>query len=216
MADKKGRGQAPQWSLPSLLDLLPTGRLPLQKLAVTGGIASGKSTVVAILAAQGLKTISADEVALEIRQDPLLMTQLGQMLNLKGAATKDHLRSALLDQDKRRIINSFFHGQVWQAIAASSAQAVEVPLLVESCLWPLFQVTWSVSCPSEERVRRLVERGLTPDRALHLISIQVQDETRRALCDLEINSHQPMEGLKSEVISAFHRLPQGIAPQNRL
>lgn len=204
------------WSLSSLLGLLPSGELPLLKLAVTGGIASGKSTVVAVLAEQGLESISADEVAREMRRNPLLMSELALKLGQGAGITDELLRSAMNDQDKRRIINSFFHGHVWRAIAASSAQVVEVPLLAESCLWPLFQVTWSVSCPAEERVRRLLERGLTPDRAQHLISIQVQDETRKALCDLDLSSFQPLDGLKSDVIAAFSRLPQGIAQQNRL
>lgn len=216
MAEQKGRGQAPHGSLPSLLSLLPDGGLPLQKLAVTGGIASGKSTVLKFLTELGMTAISADEVASGIRQNPLLMADLGRLLGLGTVPTKEILRASLMDQDKRRIINAFFHSEVWRVMASSSAQVVEVPLLIESCLWPFFHVSWAVSCPSEERLRRLKDRGLPPDRAEHLISIQVQDGTRQALCDLNLDSFQPLEDLKSDVIAAFHSLPPGIAKQNRL
>ncbi len=213
--DRK-EGQALSESLPSLMMEAAHGSLPLGKLAVTGGIASGKSTVVACLAELGLASISADQEAKRLREDPQFMAKLAILLGSKDPATPELLREFLKDQDKRRIINTFFHGQVWKSIRQSSATVVEVPLLVESCLWPFFQHVWSVSCPIEIRKARMAERGMDSALIDHILSIQVQDAAREAVSDCIFDASKSLDDLKSQVLAAFQLLPHGITVENRL
>ena len=213
--DRK-EGQALKEGLPSLIHDASLGRLPLQKLAVTGGIASGKSTVVSFLADLGLETISADIEAKRVRQDANAMADLAVLLETPSHLSTEHLRELLRDQDKRRIINRFFHGQVWGAIRRSPAAVVEVPLLLESCLWPFFDHIWCVSCPLDLRKKRLLERGMDLEQIAQVLSIQVHDGAREAISDCIFDGSKPLDDLKSQVLTSFQLLPHGIRLENRL
>ena len=212
MSVSREEGQVPQGSLPLLL----SQRLVLPKLAVTGGIASGKSTVVSFLEEMGLASINADHAARQLREDPEAMSDLADQLGSDAPLSPEMLREALKHQDKRRIVNHFFHGRVWEILKSSSAPVVEVPLLYESCLWPFFEKVWTVSCPAETRLKRLVERLGERISAEKLIEIQAQDSTREALSDLVLNSNSSREELKFQVQQAFTLLPHGIVRENRL
>lgn len=212
MSISREEGQVPQGSLPLLL----SQRLVLPKLAVTGGIASGKSTVVSFLEEMGLVSINADQVARALREDAVAMADLSDLLGEDRPLTTEMLREALKHQDKRRIVNHFFHGRVWETLRGSSAQVVEVPLLCESCLWPFFQNVWTVSCPTEIRLKRLIERLGERNSAEKLIEIQAQESTRAALSDFVLNSNTSLEELKFQVQQGFTLLPHGIARENRL
>lgn len=212
MSISREEGQVPQGGLPLLL----SQRLVLPKLAVTGGIASGKSTVVSFLEEMGLVSINADQVARGLREDADAMADLSDFLGESRPLTTEMLREALKHQDKRRIVNHFFHGRVWETLKGSSAQVVEVPLLCESCLWPFFQNVWTVSCPTEIRLKRLTERLGERNSAEKLIEIQAQESTRMALSDLVLNSNTSLEELKFQVQQGFTLLPHGIVRENRL
>jgi dephospho-CoA kinase len=212
MSISREEGQVPQGSLPLLL----SQGLVLPKLAVTGGIASGKSTVVSFLEEMGLVSINADQVARQLREDANTMAELADLLAVGRPLTTEMLREALKHQDKRRIVNHFFHSRVWEALKGSSAQVVEVPLLVESCLWPFFQNVWTVSCPPEIRLKRLTERLGERNSAEKMLEIQAQESTRAALSDLVLNSNVSFAELKFQVKQGFTLLPHGIARENRL
>lgn len=210
------KGQALYGSLPSLLTQAALGGLPLAKLAVTGGIASGKSTVVGFLNELGLESISADEEAKRLRQDPEAMSTLRGLLGADQDITPELLRAFLKDQDKRRIINTFFHGQVWNSIRVSPAPVVEVPLLLESCLWPFFHHIWCVSCPIVLRRQRMLDRGMEESLIDRILLIQVQDSAREAVSDHVFDASKPLDGLKNQVLEAFQLLPHGMSVENRL
>ncbi len=212
MSISREEGQVPQGSLPLLL----SQGLVLPKLAVTGGIASGKSTVVSFLEEMGLVSINADQVARQLREDANTMAELADLLAVGRPLTTEMLREALKHQDKRRIVNHFFHSRVWEALKGSSAQVVEVPLLVESCLWPFFQNVWTVSCPPEIRLKRLTERLGERNSAEKMLEIQAKESTRAALSDLVLNSNVSFAELKFQVKQGFTLLPHGIARENRL
>ncbi len=212
MAEVNDRGGAPKGSLPSLL----CEKILLPKIAVTGGIASGKSTVVRFLNDLGLASVSADEVARSLRNDPQTMIDLGRLLGESQAASYDTLREALKHQDKRRTVNHFFHGRVWEILKKTSVPVVEVPLLVESCLWPFFQTVWTVTCSPEIRLNRLVERLGDKPSAEKLIEIQAQNETREVFSDLVLSSDGSLEELNFCVKQGFASLTHGIGRENRL
>ena len=212
MSVSREEGQVPQGSLPLLL----SERLVLPKLAVTGGIASGKSTVVSYLQEMGLASINADDAARSIREDLEAMSHLADQLGFAAPLSLEMLREALKHQDKRRIVNHFFHGRVWEILRSSPAPVVEVPLLVESCLWPFFETVWTVTCSTETRLKRLTDRLGERNSAEKLIEIQVQDSARTVFSDFVLNSNGTREELKFQVQQGFDLLPHGIARENRL
>lgn len=206
MTNNETQGKASYWSLPLLL----SEEVLLPKLAVTGGIASGKSTVVRFLNELGLASISADQIVRDLREDPVAMGELGEALGEKRPAGYETLREALKHQDKRRTVNAFFHGRVWEILKNSPAQVVEVPLLVESCLWPFFKTVWTVECSAEIRLNRLAERLGDRGAAENLLKIQACDPTRATLSDLVLNSNCTLDELNFSVLKGFRSLTHGI------
>lgn len=212
MSESRDKGQVPEGSL----SLLLSEKTVLNKLAITGGIAAGKSTVTAFLEELGLTAINADQIVRDLRADPLAMAELGEKIGESRSLSTELLREALKHQDKRRIVNHFFHGKVWKILADSPASVVEVPLLLESCLWPFFKEVWNVACPREIRLERLTERLGDRKAAENLIKIQSHEAARAMLCDRVLNSGQGLEELKIQVLKGFASLTHGIGQENRL
>ncbi len=168
------------------------------RVALTGGIGSGKSTVAARFAHQGAWVIDSDRIAREVVEPgtPGLRAVVEQFG--VGVCTPDGAldRSALAvrvfhDADARDRLNAIVH----PLVAARSAELIEaappdaivvqdVPLLVEAGLAPGFPLVVMVYADAEARVGRLVEqRGMAESDAVARIAAQATDEQRRAVAD---------------------------------
>ena len=128
-------------------------------IGLTGAIAGGKSTLLAMLGEMGLRTASSDAVAREVFAErsvqSALAARLGQSLPVRPAA----LREAMLgDPALRRWTNRLMHPLVGERLATLDAEVVEVPLLFEACLQGRYREVWTASCGPEERARRLRAR----------------------------------------------------------
>ncbi len=144
-------------------------------LGVTGGIASGKSTVSAMLAAMGAPLIDFDVLARQVvepGQPALEAIQRyfgNQVLNPDGTLNRKHLSDIIFnDPAKRKKLESFTHAaifeayrsQVAQLTAAGTVKVIQagVPLLFELNLKALFDRVLVVYIPPDEQVRRLAAR----------------------------------------------------------
>ncbi len=128
------------------------------RIAVTGGIAEGKSTVLAEIASLGIPTLSADAVAREVLSTGQVQLEVGEALGLSLPLDRAELRARLGDPSARRDLNRIMHPHVWATISSFQHGAVEVPLLIEACLHPAFDQVWVVTCGVTEQRRRLTER----------------------------------------------------------
>jgi dephospho-CoA kinase len=175
-------------------------------IALTGGIASGKSTIARRLAEHGAVVIDADALVREVQQpgSPVLAELArafgADILLPDGSLDRPALGARVFGDDERVArLNAVVHPAVRElstqrfadAFAADPAAVVvyDVPLLVEARAddpWALIVVAHA---PAETRRRRLVElRGMSDEDASARIASQVPDEARLAVADVVIET----------------------------
>ena len=116
------------------------------KIAITGGIATGKSTVLRALADMGRSVASADAIARQIFGEPETQRALGVLTGLSMPISPSELRSKLVETPGlRQEVNRFFHARVMEAILDSDAEFCEIPLLIEVCGQQFFDCTAKVA-----------------------------------------------------------------------
>jgi dephospho-CoA kinase len=169
------------------------------RVAITGGIAEGKSTVLGYLREEGEAVASSDAYAREVFQEPDVQSALAHLLGQESPVEPAALRDALSSSATlRRDVNRLMHPKVIERILASRAKYIEVPLLIEGCLQSLFDQVWVVSCGPEEQRRRLVER-VGEAAALELIATQLKTSVKTPFGDVVFRTNQPEETVKRYV-----------------
>ena len=174
--------------------------------AITGGIGEGKSTVVGYLNELGYRTASADSFARDLFAEPGVNRQLAEVSGLPYPIAPHALRSKLLsDPEIRRSINRIMHPKVIEAIYSSNAQFVEIPLLIETCLFGRFDAIWVVTCGVDEQLRRLVDRYGSEIEAKHLMQTQLPTMAKIAFADEILRTNQAPEAVRRFVSQALAR-----------
>jgi dephospho-CoA kinase len=196
-------------------------------IALTGGIASGKSLVASRLAQLGAVHIDADQLAREVVMPgttalAAIAAEFGdEVLSANGSLNRQALGAIVFtDANKREILNAITHPAVWaEAITrcvnaeAENPDAVvvyDVPLLVEaSTERPMtFDLIVVVDTPATARLERLVkDRGMTREEASHRLNSQASDAERLAIADVVIDN----TGTIQNTLEQVDRLWQSIA-----
>ena len=199
----------------------------MRLIALTGGIASGKSTVSARLAEHGAAILDADRLAREVVEPgqpalAQLVETFGDQLLLPDGTLNRPALGAIVFSDSAALkkLNDITHPAVWELgqaklakIEAENPDAIviyDVPLLVEaSADRPLrFERIIVVDARREERIRRLVEdRGMTETDAVARIGAQASDEARLAMADDVINN----DGTREDLLAAVDELWAGLS-----
>jgi len=199
----------------------------MRLIALTGGIASGKSTVSARLAEHGAAILDADKLAREVVEPgqpalAQLVETFGDQLLLPDGTLNRPALGAIVFSDSAALkkLNDITHPAVWELgqaklakIEAENPDAIviyDVPLLVEaSADRPLrFERIIVVDARREERIRRLVEdRGMTETDAVARIGAQASDEARLAMADDVINN----DGTREDLLAAVDELWAGLS-----
>lgn len=194
----------------------------MKLIALTGGIASGKSTIGRRLAALGAVRIDADQLARDAVAPgsqglARVVERFGSgILDREGGLDRAALgRIVFGDADALAELNAIVHPEVRRIFTARVAEAeaadpeavviYEVPLLVEGGAAAREGVDLVVvaDAPVEQRVARLVElRGMSEEDARARIANQASDEDRRAIADRLIDT----SGSEDETIAQVDRL----------
>lgn len=186
------------------------------RLAITGGIAEGKSTVLGYLAAEGVPVVSADEVAREVFDDPETRSAIAGSLGLGSAAPdfRAAVRSRIVaDPAARQALNAIMHREVLRRMLdreAADLTAFEVPLLIETCIQRYFDRTWLVTCGEEEQMRRLVARVGAEAEAKAMIAIQLPSRVKVAFADRIIRTDQPPSIVHRSAVEALAEMGWGV------
>lgn len=192
-------------------------------IALTGGIASGKSTIARRLAERGAVIVDADQIVRDVQApgSPVL-DAIGDAFGAEIIAADGSLDRAALGAkvfghpEQLARLNAIVHPAVRiesqrrldQAAADSGAVVVyDVPLLVEARVddpWDLIVVAHA---PAEERRRRLVElRGMPERAAQERIDAQVSDERRLAIADVVIDTSGSLEQTLAQADALWERI----------
>ena len=168
----------------------------MRLIGVTGGIATGKSTVDRLLAAHGASVIDADELAREAVRpgEPALdavAARFGREVLLpNGNLDRGRLGEVVFaDPEARRDLERITHPRINELMGERIATAlagpaplvaVDIPLLFESAREAMFEGVLLVYAPPEVQVRRLRERnGLDEAAALQRLAAQLPIDEKR-------------------------------------
>ncbi|MHA6525424.1 dephospho-CoA kinase [Tessaracoccus sp. G1721] len=175
----------------------------MTRIALTGGIASGKSMVADEFARLGALIVDADLLAREVvaPHSPGLerIVQRFGVGMLREDGTLDRARLGdlvFVDDDARADLNAIVHPlvrersqQLFAAAPPGSVVIEVIPLLVETGLHQAFDHVIAVDAPTEIQVRRLMQRnGMTADQARTRVRIQANREDRIAAADWVIDN----------------------------
>jgi dephospho-CoA kinase len=192
-------------------------------VGLTGGIASGKSTVSEILARQGAAIINADVLAREVVEPgrqawtEIVNTFGIAVLQPDRALDRQKLRAIIFDDpDARKKLESIIHPQV-RALAeqrirehAAAGYAVivyEVPLLFEGNLQEWLRPVILVACDVDTQRNRLQSRdNLSAAQAQKHIDAQMSLEAKRRLADYVIENNGSLEDLKRQVQAVLEKI----------
>jgi dephospho-CoA kinase len=191
------------------------------RIGLTGGIGSGKSTVLAMLQERGAVAIDADAISRATTAPggaaiPLIAQRFGpEFIAADGALDRARMRErAYAHPEARRELEQIIHPlvgaeierQVQAALAAGAhCMVFDIPLLVESGRWrQQVDRVLVVDCEPETQVARVVARsGLAAEEVRAIIAAQAPRALRLAAADLVIcNEGLTLDALRNEVEQA--------------
>ncbi len=188
------------------------------RIGLTGGIASGKSTVADMFADLGVPVIDTDLIARQVvgAGQPALAEireAFGPgVIAADGTLDRAAMREIVFgDDDARRRLEAILHPRirqqtVQQADAADGAyQVIVVPLLVESSLRAFVDRVLVVDCDENTQVARLLARdGESEERARRILAAQSTRDQRLAIADDVISNEGNLDDTRKQV-EALHR-----------
>ena len=191
-------------------------------VGLTGGIASGKSTVADLFAALGIPVLDTDLIARDVVAPGTpgleqLQTEFGQdILNPGGGLDRSRLRARVFaDGRARRRLEAITHPLIRQELLRRAKQAGGpyqvhvIPLLVEARLQGQVDRVLLVDCPEQVQLARLLARDdETPEGASRILAAQAPRSARQQAADDVIINDGDRAALSSAVQELDHRYRQ--------
>jgi dephospho-CoA kinase len=194
------------------------------RVALTGGIASGKSLVSDLLEIHGCHIVDLDVISREVVLPGTeglneLVESFGDSILLSdGSLDRKNLRDVLYKKGRNRAkIEQILHPKILQKMKSlmddchEGVMVVVIPLLVEKQLWGFFDRAVVVDCDSKTQINRLMERdNVDSEKAKTMLMAQASREQR-----LQLNDHLPTDiiennsrviDLKEKVDALYQRL----------
>lgn len=184
------------------------------RVGLTGGIASGKSTVSRLLADLGAVVVDADLLAREVVAPgtpglAAVVEAFGdEVLSADGSLDRPALGAIVFaDDERRRVLEGIIHPLVHEAGAALEVAAApgtvvvhDIPLLVEVGRGDDFDAVVVVDVPVEVQLERMVrDRGMTQEDAAARIAAQASREERLAVADFVVDNTGTLPELEERV-----------------
>ncbi len=191
------------------------------RVGLTGGVASGKSTVAAKLADLGAIVIDADELAREVVAPgtpglAAVVEAFGpEVLTPEGELDRPAMgRVVFHDEEQRRRLEEIVHPLVFERYAELEEAAGpddvvvhDIPLLVESGRAHEFEAILVVEAPEELQVERMTgERGWSEEDARARIAAQTSRDSRRAVATHVLENTGTPEDLRQQVAEVYSQL----------
>lgn len=191
-------------------------------IGLTGGIASGKSTVSAILRKLGARIIDADMVACRVveKGQPALMKIIdyfgGSVLNVDGSLNRKKLGEIVFsDPKKLNRLNAITHPEIkrmtkelFEKERKKSTQRIiyDCPLLIEGNLIDMVDEIWLVYVDEQTQLNRLMERDhFSKEQALKRIENQLPLKRKFEYADVLINNNGSIEELEKKIIQLWYK-----------
>jgi dephospho-CoA kinase len=198
----------------------------VQVIGLTGGIATGKSTVSAILKNAGAVIIDADQIARRVVKKNLpayrqILAHFGESVLLPdGEINRAALGNLIFnDSRKKQLLNSIVHPHVRKEtdrqlryIAKKNPNALvilDIPLLLEAGMREDLSEVIVVYAPEHIQIKRLMERDhISQADALARIRSQMPIEKKKRLATMVIDNSGPIEYTRKQTLEILQRLKQ--------
>ncbi len=175
------------------------------KVAITGNIASGKSSVEEVAKCAGFKTLCADKIVADLYTDENICAQLKTTFNTSNK--KEIAQIVFNDKDKRQELERIIHPYVKDEIekfftdnAREKAVFVSVPLLFEAGFENLFDKIIFVSADETIRLKRIMTRdNCSEEFAKKKILAQANEKEKIKKSDFIIENNSGRDELKNQV-----------------
>ena len=192
-------------------------------VGLTGGIASGKSTVSLMFREAGIPVICADELAHEVVKpgsaalDEIRRTFGDEFIDSEGNLNRAAMaRLVFKDKNKRQDLESIIHPRVAEeqrklirqfAVQGHNIVVVDVPLLYESGLEDSFDMILVAYVPPEVQIQRLIARDQATDKeARSRLDAQLPIEKKKRLAGRIIDNTGPVEHTREQVLGIIKEL----------
>jgi len=195
-------------------------------VGLTGGIASGKSTVSAMLAERGAEVIDADHIARQVVMPGLpawckIREHFGPgVLHPDGQIDRQALADVVFgDKTKLALLNEITHPAIFARIAdrleglydQDVVVVLDAALLIEAGLAEGVDVVIVTHSPQEIQLERLAAKGMGARAASDRINAQLAPEKRLARADIVIDNSGSLEKLSRRVDEVWHELQRMLA-----
>jgi len=197
----------------------------MQKIALTGGIATGKSYVLDQFRRRGVPCLDADELAHGVtaagtEATAAIADRFGaDILAADGAVDRRKLGPIVFaDPAARRELEAITHPAVYRAINAGlrafelmgdgAFAVVGVPLLFETGGDKRFDKVIVTACAPQTQLARLIERGLTEDAAQQRLAAQWPTEKKTARADFLVTTDGTFEDTNRQVDAIYRALAE--------
>ncbi len=186
------------------------------RLGLTGGIASGKSAVAAMLREMGFAVLDADSLAHRLIEpgqpayDEVLQ-EFGQAMVAPDGRVDRTKLSAIVFNDRAKLdrLNAIVHPRVaevvfrqfeeWQRGGMRDAAFVEAALLIESSIHKKLDGLVVAWCEPQQQLERLIARGLSEPEARRRIAAQLTVEEKLLLATEKIDCSGSLEETRRQV-----------------
>ena len=199
----------------------PDGRendAPL-RVGLTGGIASGKSTVANMFAEHGVAVIDTDVIAREVVMpgqpalDEIRQAFGESMIEEDGNLDRNAMRRLVFrDAGARRRLEAILHPRIQQETKRQSDEArgayqiIAIPLLVESSLKSFVDRILVVDCDEQTQIRRLLSRDAeSEEQARRILAAQSSREERLAIADDIVHNDGTLADTEGQVEALHER-----------
>ncbi|PRX32647.1 dephospho-CoA kinase [Orenia metallireducens] len=192
------------------------------KVGLTGGIASGKSTVSKYLKELGALIIDADKIAHSLMKPEKKLWQrvveeFGEKILLDNNTIdrkklgeiifNNSKAKARLDEITHPIIIAKIEEEMEQLSQENDILIVDVPLLIEADMIDLFDEIWLVYVDQNVQVQRLMDRDkIDYQKAISKINSQMPLEEKKRYADRIISNNGTEEELKAEVMRVWQKI----------
>lgn len=186
------------------------------KIGLTGGIASGKSTVLTYFKDKGISYIDADIVAREVVEPgteglkAIVDTFGSNVLQDDGTLNREALGAIVFhNEEKRQLLNSCLKTHIRNRIMELTSQyeqgntpilIYDIPLLIEGEWYTMMDEVWLVYVNETTQIERLMNRnGYTREDAIVRINSQMRLDDKRAYADVIIDNNGTPSDLTAQL-----------------
>lgn len=195
------------------------------KIGLTGGIASGKSTVTQWFLDQGVKVLDADKIVRDLQQpNTVLLKQLAQTFGADVIEDNGHLNRALLgrlifeNEEAKQKLNDIMKPLIYQKLVEGIEEAkraeevmvvLDMPLLYEFEFEHLVDTVVVVHVSRPTQIKRLMQRDqIEESYAESKINSQMSLDEKRSRGDFVLNNEGSINELKAQFETLYAHLKE--------